>query len=637
VPLHNPWHYESKVKNLSPGRGPRLDSPVDVRLLGTFSLRIHGVDADACPGPVRLVLALLISASGREISRTYLAEQIWPDRDSETSLYYLRRTLTQLRKALGKERERIESPNPRTLRFASDGVFCDWSEFSRLALLANRPTLEKAVALYTGPFLPETRFEWADTQRQAAHVSLVEALSRLSDLQESDGDLQSASASCMRLISEDPLREESWRRFMVVLGRQSRYGQLSRVYEDLKKRFKREFGILPSRETSKLYADLLSEARLIASPGTAPPKRTSERPLQEPSLVAVALRSQANEPNDSLSLLRMANRFFPRWAECGRLPEAVAFAQEIFDAVPLEPSEELVELLFRSATACYSLYWLKETESLYRRAEQAADTLGLESWGTESLRARGDLAANQGRLQEAKALFLEAGIRYERAGDRAGYANCTRMLGFVAREGGDLVAARELTQAALQIHEETDDEMGQLWCIGSLGALYLELGEDEEALSTFAEALQLHRRIGNLPGEAWNLTMMAELEMRRGRPDAAKANLERALTIHLENSDNLARAWPLTLLGRAHLHGQDYESAELVLTEALEVSRASGSIKQTVESLIRLGSLAARKGDLAHARKRWQEASDASTGSEFRLLEAEIDQLGAQIANLERG
>src|SRR5437762_9402776 len=86
---------------------------LDIRMLGPFEVRVHGR-----PLP-RLrtrkgehLLALLVLRHDRDTERAWLAETLWSDSDSWGALNNLRRSLTDLRQALGAEASRLRSPTP---------------------------------------------------------------------------------------------------------------------------------------------------------------------------------------------------------------------------------------------------------------------------------------------------------------------------------------------------------------------------------------------------------------------------------------------------------------------------------------------------------------------------------------------
>jgi len=96
---------------------------LSLRLLGPFEAWVDGAPLP----PVRYqaslkLLALLALEEGRPQPRAWLAAQLWPECEEENALFYLRRALSGLRRALGPEADRLEQPTPRTLRLRMEGV-----------------------------------------------------------------------------------------------------------------------------------------------------------------------------------------------------------------------------------------------------------------------------------------------------------------------------------------------------------------------------------------------------------------------------------------------------------------------------------------------------------------------------------
>src|SRR5262245_17519289 len=85
-------------------------APFAARLFGPLEVRVDGR-----PLP-RLrtrrgewLLALLILRAGRPVERGWLASVLWPDSREERARYNLRRTLADLRDALGTQADRLQS------------------------------------------------------------------------------------------------------------------------------------------------------------------------------------------------------------------------------------------------------------------------------------------------------------------------------------------------------------------------------------------------------------------------------------------------------------------------------------------------------------------------------------------------
>jgi predicted ATPase/tetratricopeptide (TPR) repeat protein len=97
-----------------------------LRLLGSPSFWVNGTPLTGLRYPQgRKLLAYLALQKGRPVERAYLAGLFWPETDPAQALFYLRRTLSDLRKALGPESTRLLSPTPRTLALNLEGAECD--------------------------------------------------------------------------------------------------------------------------------------------------------------------------------------------------------------------------------------------------------------------------------------------------------------------------------------------------------------------------------------------------------------------------------------------------------------------------------------------------------------------------------
>ena len=93
---------------------PVLDpSPLQFWLFGRCEIHLQGRPLP--PPRYRKewwLLALLVLKHDRELSRDTLAAAFWPDSDPDRALLYLRRSLTNLRHALGPEAARLSVPDP---------------------------------------------------------------------------------------------------------------------------------------------------------------------------------------------------------------------------------------------------------------------------------------------------------------------------------------------------------------------------------------------------------------------------------------------------------------------------------------------------------------------------------------------
>src|SRR5215468_2724448 len=71
---------------------------------------------------IEWLLALLVLRHGRAVDRSWLAGTLWLDSQEDRALQNLRHALVHLRKALGSESARIQSPTRDTLTLDLEGA-----------------------------------------------------------------------------------------------------------------------------------------------------------------------------------------------------------------------------------------------------------------------------------------------------------------------------------------------------------------------------------------------------------------------------------------------------------------------------------------------------------------------------------
>lgn len=254
----------------NPQPAGQSESSLELRLLGAFSLRIHGQEVSGLFRPTKWLLALLVLHRSAPLAREWLAETLWPETTQERSAFYLRRSLTQMRTALGLQRHRLVSPTRATLRFDLSDVFCDVIAFDRLVEAGEEASLAAAVALYAGVLLEECDADWVLPNRAHLRERYTAALETLAARREEDGNLAGAMQALRRVMDAEPLRETAHRRLMKALGQTGDYISVERQYRELRRALRDELNIEPAQETVELYRNLMQEQRQPASHSALP-------------------------------------------------------------------------------------------------------------------------------------------------------------------------------------------------------------------------------------------------------------------------------------------------------------------------------------------------------------------------------
>ena len=183
------------------------------------------------------LLAVLIAAGDRGISRDRVAALLWPDRSEENARHSLGQSLYALRRDAGSPDVVLGTA---TLRLNRDVVWCDAWE---LETAAASDDLTRAVELYAGPFLDGVHVRGSaelehlvDVERDRIARLHSRALESLAARTTSAGDLVAAAAWWRRLATIDPLSSRialELVRALAQSGDRAAALQAARVHETL--------------------------------------------------------------------------------------------------------------------------------------------------------------------------------------------------------------------------------------------------------------------------------------------------------------------------------------------------------------------------------------------------------------------
>ena len=143
-------------------------------------------------------------------------------------------------------------------------------------------TLQKAVDLYTGPFLQgyeiaeSDLFEhWIETTRERLHQQALDAFSQLCQAYAAQSCLSEALVMARRQLTLAPWQEETHRQLMQLLAQSGQRTQALAQYDHCAQILMDELGVPPSPETDALYDQILSgdfstEPQTIQTPTSQP-------------------------------------------------------------------------------------------------------------------------------------------------------------------------------------------------------------------------------------------------------------------------------------------------------------------------------------------------------------------------------
>jgi predicted ATPase/DNA-binding SARP family transcriptional activator len=314
--------------------------PLSLRLLGACEVTVHGSPLP----PLRYrkdlwLLALLALRHDREVARDGLAALFWPDAEESQALYSLRRSLSNLRRALGSEARRLLTPTPRTVRLDLSDAYCDVlacdAALARAAAsAAPEEPLQQAISLHRGPLLPDCLEEWALTERNQREQSYFAALERLAQITREKGEPAAAVRWLRLLVAADPYRESAACSLLQALADSGDRAAMQQVYQELRLRLRNDLNAAPAPETEALYQRLNRRGAhppvgLSARPVSIPP---SQRHLPVPLTDLIGREQEIEEVVGRLGLCRLVTLFGA--GGVGKTRLAIAVAERVLPLFP---------------------------------------------------------------------------------------------------------------------------------------------------------------------------------------------------------------------------------------------------------------------------------------------------------------
>lgn len=240
---------------------------ISIRLFSVFAAEIDGVPVPAMRRrKSQWLLALLALRLGKEVSREWLAETLWPDSSPAYALRNLRQSLSDdIRPALGARASLLRTPTKSTLCLDATDVWVDVVAFHAAISSQKITALEHAVSLYTGPLLEDTAEEWVAQDRSACEEAFYGALEKLAADAMRRGDPGRSAGYLRRLVTSAPLRESAQIALMEALAATGDVAGVRKVYRDLRVLLHRELNTEPSPSTRALY-ERLRKAPVDAGP-----------------------------------------------------------------------------------------------------------------------------------------------------------------------------------------------------------------------------------------------------------------------------------------------------------------------------------------------------------------------------------
>ncbi|MCL2632266.1 MAG: bacterial transcriptional activator domain-containing protein [Coriobacteriia bacterium] len=246
----------------------RLFGDIEIELDGTLLSRSH-----LHKGKVRTLFSLLVLNQGKGISRDTMIEWLWPDREIKKGLTGFYNLWSRMQAALPDNDG--DSPyfsnDARLIRINPRYVSSDVADFDRLSRIVffSQGSLEERFAaidqleqLYKNDVLSGSTIHPKIVATQERYRDmLIDVLLSASTLHLECSNNNMALWYARRALDIDPRREDTYRALMSVQEASGQRTQAMSTYHECRRFLDEELGVLPSRQTTELYLNLVSEGQ----------------------------------------------------------------------------------------------------------------------------------------------------------------------------------------------------------------------------------------------------------------------------------------------------------------------------------------------------------------------------------------
>jgi ABC-type transport system substrate-binding protein/DNA-binding SARP family transcriptional activator len=250
-----------------------LLASMDFVLLGPVQATRDGASIGLGGPKQRSLLAMLLLARGRPVSRDRLIEGIWGEAPPDSASATLDSYISRLRRALGAERVERRPPGY-ALRLEQDEL--DLDRFDALVAEAlnvgdsvqRAQVLREALAVWRGPALADLLYEpFAATEARRLELRRLEALEQRIDADLEAGLGPELVGELDALVAEHGLRERLVGQQMLALYRAGRQADALAAYRAARERLSAGLGLEPSGDLRLLEQRILEhDAALMPKP-----------------------------------------------------------------------------------------------------------------------------------------------------------------------------------------------------------------------------------------------------------------------------------------------------------------------------------------------------------------------------------
>ena len=246
---------------------------IHISLLGGFSVEVAGqqVEDHWRLRKAKTLVKVLALAPGHWLHRDVVVDMLWPDAEPQAASNNLHQLIHYVRRMMGPESIALTDEVVRLC--PAGGLSVDVDAFERAAGSARTSNdiiaLQEALALWTGPLLPEDQYaEWAEEHRERLSETHAAVAALLGSKLSEHGRHEAALALLEPLASARPHDEHLHRALIDALAGLGQRWEAIEAYERLRTALDEAYAAEPEPETKALYRRLVSASRPM--PATTP-------------------------------------------------------------------------------------------------------------------------------------------------------------------------------------------------------------------------------------------------------------------------------------------------------------------------------------------------------------------------------
>jgi len=254
-------------------------------------------------------------------------------------------------------------------------------------------------------------------------------------------------------------------------------------------------------------------------------------------------------------------------------------------SIKAEMYTQIGQLLAKQGDHDRSLGYHQRAIGAYRRLNDLPGSC-------KALRNLGVVYVELGEFEEAEGTYAEA---IEAAGDiedKMIYADLVNNLGTIMNMRGNQQRALELYRESLKIYKSLNEVRKSAYTTNNMAITLAEQGQNNEALEYFESAYEIATSMRDAPLVMIVDINLADLYLKKSNVDEAKEHCARAEKHMVEAkliNGHLVETKKIT--GKIAVYEKDYDEAQRIFSEALEISREIGAKYLEAEVLMERGIL----------------------------------------------